>query len=51
MHQQTAFNSLNIKFGDLSVAENLANEAFSLPMHPYFEYEEVLKISSVLSKV
>ena len=37
MHQQTAFSHLNYQIGDFPVAEKLAMEVFSLPMHPYLE--------------
>lgn len=35
MHEQTAFNYLGYKKGDFPVAERLAVEVFSLPMHGY----------------
>ncbi|EKT4485828.1 DegT/DnrJ/EryC1/StrS family aminotransferase [Shewanella algae] len=35
MHQQTVFSELNYKAGDFPVAEKLASQVFSLPMHPY----------------
>ncbi|QYK14253.1 DegT/DnrJ/EryC1/StrS family aminotransferase [Shewanella rhizosphaerae] len=35
MHQQTAFEYLNYKVGDFPVAERLAKQVFSLPMHGY----------------
>ncbi|CAM3180429.1 DegT/DnrJ/EryC1/StrS family aminotransferase [Vibrio mytili] len=35
MHQQTAFSYLQYMDGDFIVAERLAQEVFSLPMHPY----------------
>ena len=35
MHQQTAFENLKYKEGDFPVAERLAKQVFSLPMHPY----------------
>ena len=35
MHQQTAFKELNYQEGDFPVAERLAKQVFSLPMHPY----------------
>ncbi|RPA46602.1 DegT/DnrJ/EryC1/StrS family aminotransferase [Shewanella vesiculosa] len=37
MHQQTAFTYLGYINGDFPVAENLAKNAFSLPMHPYLK--------------
>jgi len=35
MHQQTAFVDLGYQEGDFPVAERLAKQVFSLPMHPY----------------
>lgn len=35
MHQQTAFSDLGYKEGDFPVAEKLARQVISLPMHPY----------------
>jgi dTDP-4-amino-4,6-dideoxygalactose transaminase len=35
MHQQTAFKRLGYKNGDFPIAERLAKQVFSLPMHPY----------------
>ncbi|GLS89624.1 aminotransferase DegT [Psychromonas marina] len=35
MHQQTAFKYLGYCEGDFPVAEKLAKQVFSLPMHPY----------------
>lgn len=39
MHQQTAFADLNYKKGDFPIAEKLANQVFSLPMHGYLDQE------------
>lgn len=38
MHQQTAFDRLGYKLGDFPVAEKLAREVFSLPMHGYLNF-------------
>ncbi|WP_394228296.1 DegT/DnrJ/EryC1/StrS family aminotransferase [Pseudoalteromonas spongiae] len=35
MHEQTAFKDLGYSHGDFPVAERLARQVFSLPMHPY----------------
>lgn len=35
MHQQTAFAGLGYTFGDFPVAEKIAKQVFSLPMHGY----------------
>jgi len=41
MHQQTAFAYLGYKDGDFPVAERLAREVFSLPMHAYLNFEGI----------
>jgi dTDP-4-amino-4,6-dideoxygalactose transaminase len=35
MHQQTALADLGYQEGDFPVAEKLAKQVFSLPMHAY----------------
>jgi len=40
MHQQTAFKDLGYKNGDFPVAEKLAKQVFSLPMHPYLHTKD-----------
>ena len=35
MHQQKVFANLGYQKGDFPVAEKLAKQVFSLPMHPY----------------
>jgi dTDP-4-amino-4,6-dideoxygalactose transaminase len=37
MHEQTAFSHLGYQVGDFPVAEKLALNVFSLPMHPYMK--------------
>lgn len=39
MHQQTAFCYLGYQEGSFPVAERLAKQVFSLPMHPYLDSE------------
>ena len=48
MHQQTAFKELGYQQGDFPVAEQLASQVFSLPMHPYMAAEEQQKVVSAL---
>ncbi|UJF25332.1 DegT/DnrJ/EryC1/StrS family aminotransferase [Suttonella sp. R2A3] len=45
MHQQTAFKDLGYKQGDFPVAEQLAKTVFSLPMHPYMDEEQRMKVT------
>ncbi|PKG80382.1 aminotransferase DegT [Shewanella sp. Actino-trap-3] len=39
MHQQSAFKYLGYQLGDYPVAERLAKQVFSLPMHGYLDLE------------
>jgi dTDP-4-amino-4,6-dideoxygalactose transaminase len=39
LHLQKAFESLIYKKGDFPVAEQISNQIFSLPMHPYLAFE------------
>lgn len=44
MHQQQALNYLNYKLGDFPNSENASQRVISLPMHPYLQEEEQVKI-------
>jgi dTDP-4-amino-4,6-dideoxygalactose transaminase len=48
MHQQSAFKGLNYQEGDFPIAEKLSHDVFSLPMHPYMNDKENLKIIKAL---
>ncbi len=48
MHQQTAFKHLNYKKGDFPIAEGLAKQVFSLPMHPYLSSTELDKVIDII---
>lgn len=48
MHQQTAFNDLGYRDGDFPIAEALAKQVFSLPMHPYLNHELVGNVVKAL---
>ena len=48
IHQQTAFNNLRVSGDHHPVAEKLAREVFSLPMHPYMNIEQAQYVSSIL---
>jgi dTDP-4-amino-4,6-dideoxygalactose transaminase len=45
MHQQTVFKALAYKEGDFPVAEKLASQVFSLPMHGYLTNAEMQGIT------
>lgn len=49
MHQQTAFKEAGYKTGDFPMAEQLARQVFSLPMHPYMTEEEQQMIIKALN--
>jgi dTDP-4-amino-4,6-dideoxygalactose transaminase len=48
LHLQTAFSSLGYQKGDFPVSEDYAQRIFSLPMHPYLEEEDQIKICKVI---
>ncbi|MFY0640154.1 MAG: DegT/DnrJ/EryC1/StrS family aminotransferase [Bermanella sp.] len=50
MHQQTAFKGLGYVEGDFPVAERLASNVFSLPMHPYMDLPSQLNVIKALIK-
>ena len=48
LHLQEAFAGLNYRKGDFPVAEKIACEIFSLPMHPYLERQDQEKICQII---
>ncbi|MBW2353545.1 MAG: DegT/DnrJ/EryC1/StrS family aminotransferase, partial [Deltaproteobacteria bacterium] len=48
LHLQGAFAGLGHKPGDFPVAERIASQCLSLPMHPYLKKEDQERIASVL---
>lgn len=48
LHLQEAFANLGYRKGDFPVAEKIAGEIFSLPMHPYLEAQAQEKIAAVI---
>jgi len=48
LHQQTAFDYLGYRAGDMPVSEECAQRIFSLPIHPYLTDEEQEYIVSVI---
>ncbi|WP_298624203.1 DegT/DnrJ/EryC1/StrS aminotransferase family protein [uncultured Legionella sp.] len=44
MHHQKALSYLNYKTGDFPYAEMASNRVISLPMHPYLQVEEQIKV-------
>ncbi len=50
LHQQTAFSGLGYGAGDFPVAENIAGRILSLPMHPYLEESDIVRICNSISR-
>ncbi len=50
LHLQKAFSYLGYKRSDFPVAERLAQQILSLPMHPYLEKEDVFYISDIIKQ-
>ena len=48
LHLQEAFTGLGYSESDLPVAERIAKEIFSLPMHPYLEREDQESICGII---
>lgn len=49
LHLQTAFNPLGYKKGDFPVSEDCSARIFSLPMYPYLQERDQLKITEILT--
>jgi UDP-2-acetamido-2-deoxy-ribo-hexuluronate aminotransferase len=48
LHMQTAFKSLRYDPNDFPVSRDFSERIFSLPMHPYLEKEDQVRIVKVL---
>jgi len=48
LHLQTALSHLGYRKGDFPVSESVSERIFSLPMHPYLEREEQIKIVNAI---
>ena len=50
LHLQPVFSGLNLPEGSLPVAESVAKQVISLPMHPYLTDAELTRIASALEE-
>lgn len=48
MHNQKALSYLNYQTGDFPYSESASNRVISLPMHPYLQVEEQIKVVSAV---
>ncbi|RDH43198.1 DegT/DnrJ/EryC1/StrS family aminotransferase [Zooshikella ganghwensis] len=48
MHQQSAFSELNYYEWNFPVAEKLAKQVISLPMHPYLKKSDIEEIANII---
>ena len=51
LHLQEAFANLGYRQGDFPVAEKIAGEIFSLPMHPYLDHQDQDRICAAIRSV
>ena len=51
LHLQKVFQKLNYKKGDFPISEKIANQIFSIPMHPYLKEDQQDQILEVLNNV
>ena len=49
-HLQNSYKSLGYKKGDFPIAEDLAQTSLSLPIWPGMRFQDVLKISTLISE-
>jgi len=49
LHLQAAFSHLGYQKNDFPIAEKVAKEIFSLPMHPYLQREEQERICTIIT--
>ena len=51
LHLQKVFQKLNYEKGDFPISEKIANQIFSIPMHPYLKEDQQDQILEVLNNV
>ena len=50
IHLSTAYSHLGYKTGDFPVSEDVSKKIISLPMHPFLEKEQILKITDSVNQ-
>lgn len=50
LHMQTAYAFLDYKEGAFAISEDCSRRIFSLPMHPYLEEKDQIKIAEIIVK-
>ena len=50
IHLSTAYSHLGYKTGDFPVSEDVSKRIISLPMHPFLEKEQILKITDSVNQ-
>lgn len=50
MHMQGAFNDDNIRRVECKVTEKVCDRVLALPMHPYLEVDEVMKVIKIIKE-
>ena len=51
LHKQKVFNDMGYGEYSLPISENISKRIFSLPMHPYLEYDDQQYISLALNEI
>ena len=51
LHLQPVFENLELKEGDFSIAEKVANQCLSLPMSPYLKDDELNMIIAIIQNM
>lgn len=50
VHLSEAYKHLGYQAGDFPVSENMSNQIFSLPMHPYLENDKIDEIADIVEQ-
>jgi dTDP-4-amino-4,6-dideoxygalactose transaminase len=50
LHLQIAYAPLGYKEGEFAISEDCSRRIFSLPMHPYIEEKDQMKIAEIIAK-